>query len=58
MTHADDARTVGAPEETAVDEPAEHDVTAHECSPERTVFTEKDNSEGWIATDTTVDLRR
>jgi len=29
-------------------------VTAHESSPERTVFTEKGNSDGWIATDLVV----
>jgi hypothetical protein len=31
-------------------------VTAHSCSPERTVFTEKGNTDAWIATDTTVEL--
>lgn len=34
------------------------DVTAHECSGERTVFTESGNNDGWIATDLTVPLRR
>lgn len=33
-------------------------VTAHYCDPERTVFTEKGNSDAWIATDLTVDLER
>lgn len=33
-------------------------VTAHCCTPERTVFTEEGNSDGWIATDLTVDLQR
>lgn len=33
-------------------------VTAHRCSTERTVFTERDNNDGWIATDLTVPLRR
>jgi hypothetical protein len=33
-------------------------VTAHSCSPERTVFTEKGNTDAWISTDTTVDLDR
>lgn len=32
------------------------DVSAHYASPERTVFTETGNREGWIATDTTVEL--
>jgi len=59
MTSAEDVRTVspGAGDaETAVG--PEIDVTAHCCSPDRTVFTEKDNTDGWIATDTTVELRR
>ncbi|WP_225334215.1 hypothetical protein [Halomicrobium urmianum] len=33
-------------------------VTAHRSSPDRVVFTEEDNSDGWIATDLTVELRR
>jgi len=33
-------------------------VSAHRASPARTVFTESGNREGWIATDTTVDLER
>ncbi|SFS06914.1 hypothetical protein SAMN05216559_3121 [Halomicrobium zhouii] len=33
-------------------------VTAHCCNPERTVFTEEGNSDGWIATDLTVELDR
>jgi len=33
-------------------------VTAHQCSPDRVVFTEQDNTDGWIATDLTVDLIR
>lgn len=59
MTYADDVRTVDDPGGTET-EPVRADcgVTAHECSPRRTVFTEKDNSDGWIATDTTVDLLR
>lgn len=34
------------------------DVTAHRTAPDRVVFTEADNVEGWISTDTTVDLLR
>jgi len=41
--------------ETAVDETT---VTAHQSSPDRTVFTEDGNSDAWIATDLTVELRR
>lgn len=42
--------------------PEEHEsgtgLRAHATSPERTVFTEPDNSDGWIATDHTVDVER
>lgn len=31
-------------------------VTAHESSPDRIVFTEEGNTDGWIATDFTVDV--
>ena len=31
-------------------------VSAHRTSPGRTVFTEEDNSEAWIATDLVVDV--
>ncbi|NGM70933.1 hypothetical protein G6M89_18315 [Natronolimnobius sp. AArcel1] len=37
------------------DEP-EAVVTCHETRPGKTVFTECDNTDGWIATDLTVDL--
>lgn len=30
-------------------------VTAHRSTPDRTVFTETDNPNGWIATDLTVE---
>lgn len=33
-------------------------VSAHQSSPDRTVFTEEGNSDAWIATDLTVDLDR
>lgn len=33
-------------------------VTASRASPDRTVFTEEGNTDGWIATDLTVDLER
>jgi hypothetical protein len=33
-------------------------VSAHQSSPDRTVFTEDGNSDAWIATDLTVELRR
>ncbi|ESS07208.1 MAG: hypothetical protein A07HB70_00480 [uncultured archaeon A07HB70] len=33
-------------------------VSAHQTSPERTVFTEKGNCDGWIASDLVVGLDR
>lgn len=33
-------------------------VTSHKSSPDRYVFTETDNTDGWIATDYTVSLER
>lgn len=35
---------------------AELAVTAHSSSPDRTVFVEQGNKDGWIATDMTVSL--
>jgi|AntRauTorcE11898_2_1112593.scaffolds.fasta_scaffold95889_2 hypothetical protein len=59
MTHADDVQTVKntvpSPDKAS---PTDCDVTAHECSPRRKVFVENGNTDGWIATDTTVDLLR
>lgn len=31
-------------------------VTSHQTRPGRTVFTERDNADGWIATDLAVEL--
>jgi hypothetical protein len=55
MTVADDRRARPDEFTEGEDEPA---VTAHNSSPDKTVFTEKGNTEAWIATDTTVDLDR
>ncbi|MFO7925134.1 MAG: hypothetical protein ACQET5_06190 [Halobacteriota archaeon] len=33
-------------------------LRVHATSPDRTVFTEPDNCDGWISTDLTVDVRR
>jgi len=33
-------------------------VTAFSSSPDRTVFTEADNPDGWLSTDYTVDVER
>jgi hypothetical protein len=42
------------------DEPpaAEDSVAAFQSSPDRTVFTESNNPDGWISTDVTVDVER
>ena len=57
MTEAEERRSPGLEEGKLPSKvPDDLDVSAHRCSPERTVFTEEDNTDGWIATDTTVDL--
>ncbi len=33
-------------------------LRAHATTPQRTVFIEPDNSDGWISTDLTVEVRR
>lgn len=38
--------------------PAPTAVSAHRCTPDRTVFTEDGNSDGWIASDLTVEPER
>lgn len=42
--------------------PEDHDVATglrtHSTSPEKTIFTEPNNSDGWLATDFTVEVRR
>ena len=43
------------PEPSSDEPPA---VTASRASPDRTVFTEEGNTDGWIATDLTVELER
>lgn len=59
MTHADDIRRVADRELSEVDSgQTDREVTVHECSPTWRVFTEVENCDGWIATDTTVDLTR
>lgn len=45
-------------EKPPVDPTAESSVSAHKSSPDRTVFTEKGNSDAWIATDLTVALQQ
>lgn len=46
---------------TEMEEPDEETtapISAHRSSPDRMVFTERDNTDGWIATDLTVELER
>ena len=54
MSITDESSTVVS-EQASGEETA---VTAHRSSPERTVFTEHGNTDGWIATDLTVELSR
>lgn len=42
--------------EPLADDDSELLVTAHKSSPDRTVFVEQGNRDGWIATDLTVPL--
>lgn len=49
------------PEDDSGDEePTEPEsvITCHETRPGHAVFTERDNTDGWIATDLTVELDR
>jgi hypothetical protein len=50
----------GRPAPEAVEDVADQErpITAHRSAPDRTVFVEEDNKDGWIATDYTVDLTR
>jgi hypothetical protein len=48
-------------QDTDVEEPADVPdaiVCSHEPRPGKTVFTERSNSDGWIATDLVVELER
>jgi len=53
-TSDEDAPVVLADDQGAEETP----VTAHRCSADRIVFTEQDNTDGWIATNLTVDVTR
>jgi len=49
----------GAPPEQATDFTNKGQVVSvHRSSPERVVFTEADNTDGWIATDLSVEVQR
>lgn len=48
-------RRQGTERDADLEEPAAV-VTSHETRPGKIVFTERDNSDGWIATDLAVDL--
>lgn len=43
---------------TSRDERGPVGLRAHATSPERTVFVEPENEDGWIATDLTVEVER
>ena len=49
------ARRENTESDETLEEPAVA-VTSHETRPGKLVFTEQDNSDGWIATDLVVDL--
>ena len=49
---ATDGRSVDRTEPEDDEQPT---VTTHQCSSDRVVFVEADNSDAWIATDRTVD---
>jgi hypothetical protein len=42
----------------SVTDPEQVPVSAHRTNPERTVFVENGNSDGWIATDLAIELER
>ncbi|MCU4742093.1 hypothetical protein OB955_00550 [Halobacteria archaeon AArc-m2/3/4] len=50
--------TFGRQQDVTTDEPTDLDglVTCHTTRPGKAVFTERDNCDGWIATDLTVEL--
>jgi len=50
--------TSGSTGEDGSADGADRAVTAHHSSPDRIVFTERDNTDGWIATDHTVELEQ
>ncbi|WP_424018917.1 DUF7331 family protein [Halorientalis pallida] len=55
MSHAPD--TVDDAEATAEPEDDAPVIKSHRATDERTVFTEDGNTDGWIATDLTVECR-
>lgn len=48
----------GESDEVDIPKESEQAICAHQCSPEKVVFTEAGNTDGWIATDYTVQLER
>ncbi|MFB6232871.1 MAG: hypothetical protein ABEH61_01295 [Haloarculaceae archaeon] len=58
MTALDDGPSVESGKDTEQAPPPAVPVTAHESAPGRTVFVEADNTDGWISSSLTVDLRR
>lgn len=58
MTAGEDGRAIGAAGTEGFVSPAKGEVVVHRSSPGRAVFVEKGNSDGWISTDETVEVRR
>jgi hypothetical protein len=50
--------TPAAPDAGSDSEDPNRRISAYNSRPDRTVFTESGNPDGWIATDHTVDLKR
>lgn len=50
--------TGDSPDVITDDQSREKTVTVHRSSPDRVVFTEAGNTDGWIATDLTVELQQ
>ena len=59
METSDESMGAGDAEKRVVDERngSAPDISAYSTTETRTVFTESDNGDGWIATDLTVDIR-
>ena len=51
-------RSLAGESDGGVHEPELPEISAYATSEKRTVFTESDNGDGWIATDLTIEPRR
>ncbi|WP_436924607.1 hypothetical protein [Halosimplex amylolyticum] len=59
MEATDESADAQRPSEASDERPAVDcpDISAYSTTETKTVFTESDNGDGWIATDLTVDVR-